>query len=73
MKNLIKIVAMMSIIFLFSGCNYIDNKIKSEIKESEEIKSLKSKIDDLESKITILENLVKTQEKQQNQFRNMMN
>ena len=62
MKKLIKTVAMVSLIFLFTGCDYIENKIK----ESEEIKSLKSRID-------TLENLGKTQEKQKEQFNKMMN
>lgn len=75
MKNLIKIVAMLSFMFLFTGCDYIEDKIKSEIKESEEIKSLKSKIDNLESKIDNLENPMekqKKQKKQKEQIRNML-
>jgi SMC interacting uncharacterized protein involved in chromosome segregation len=78
MKKLIKTVAMVSLIFLFTACDDIDEKtkefikneikdsIENKIKESEEIKSLKSKID-------TLENLVKTQEKQKEQFNKMMN
>ena len=85
MKKLIKTVAMVSLIFLFTACDDIDEKtkefikneikdsIENKIKESEEIKSLKSKIDILESKIDTLENLVKTQEKQKEQFNKMMN
>lgn len=68
MKNLIKIVAMASVIFLFTGCDYIENKIK----ESEEIKSLKSKIDNLESKIATLENPIEKQKKQKEQIKNML-
>ena len=78
MKKLIKTVAMVSLIFLFTACDDIDEKtkefikneikdsIENKIKESEEIKSLKSRID-------TLENLGKTQEKQKEQFNKMMN
>ena len=53
MKKLIKTVAMVSLIFLFTACDDIDEKtkefikneikdsIENKIKESEEIKSLK--------------------------------
>lgn len=93
MKKLIKTVAMVSVIFLFTGCNpvdkilesekfknLVDGKIKSEIdvqlnniSQNKEIEELKLKIGTLESKIGMLEELVKTQEKQQRQFKNMMN
>lgn len=67
MKKLIKTVAMVSLIFLFTGCEKkIKESVEKNIKESEEIKSLKSRID-------TLENLGKTQEKQKEQFNNMMN
>ncbi len=72
MKKLIKTVAMVSLIFLFTGCGDIDEKtkefIKNEVKES-----IENEIKDLKSRIDTLENLGKTQEKQKEQFNKMMN